>query len=225
MKHENWKQTNNLSFSGTIRSLIISYFIVCSQDGKYTSMVVIQHHPMIQRKGDRIVHVACHFEATNRTISNTYSVLVELVHSCLICIASLCGSLSDRLLICLSFFFFLPDQHRMPSVAETSIVKEGQDITGARLGDELYLRLELDDDEVFGIFARELVAKSGSNQNESIMLVDSEGCPTDPNIFPILERIPNSKGLMVRIPYFYIKFKFINCIFRANSTHSNLRTT
>lgn len=42
-------------------------------------MVVIQHHPLIQRKGDRMVHVACHFEATNRTISNTYSVLVEYV--------------------------------------------------------------------------------------------------------------------------------------------------
>lgn len=100
----------------------------------------------------------------------------------------------------------------MPSVAETSIVnatapspnirlritdKEGQDITGARLGDELFLRIELDDDEVFGIFARELIAKSGNNQNESIMLIDADGCPTDPNIFPTLERIPNSKGLMV----------------------------
>ena len=42
-------------------------------------MVVIKHHPLIQRKGDRMVHVACHFEATNRTISNTYSVLVEYV--------------------------------------------------------------------------------------------------------------------------------------------------
>ena len=105
----------------------------------------------------------------------------------------------------------------MPSVAETSIVnatapspnirlritdKEGQDITGARLGDELYLRIELDDDEVFGIFARELIAKSGTNQNESIMLIDSQGCPTDPNIFPSLERIPNSKGLMGRFDAF-----------------------
>lgn len=50
---------------------------VREDNGKYTSLVVIQHHPQIQRKGDRIVHVACHFEATNRTISNTYSVLVE----------------------------------------------------------------------------------------------------------------------------------------------------
>lgn len=100
----------------------------------------------------------------------------------------------------------------MPPVAETSIVnatapspnirlritdKNGKDITGARLGDELFLRIEMDDDEVFGIFARELMAKSGSNQNESIMLIDSDGCPTDPNIFPVLERIPNSKGLIV----------------------------
>ncbi|UXI17490.1 hypothetical protein NH340_JMT03433 [Sarcoptes scabiei] len=155
---------------------------VREEDGKYTSMVVIQHHPLIQRKGDRMVHVACHFETTNRTISNTYSVLVE-----------------------------------MPPVAETSIVnatapspnirlritdKEGKDITGARLGDELYLRIEMDDDEVFGIFARELIAKSGNNKNESIMLIDSDGCPTDPNIFPSLERSPNSKGLISKFDAF-----------------------
>lgn len=105
----------------------------------------------------------------------------------------------------------------MPTVAETSIVnatapspnirlritdKEGQDITGARLGDELYLRIELDDDEVFGIFARELVAKSGQAANESIMLIDSHGCPTDPNIFPVLERLPNSKGLVGKFDAF-----------------------
>lgn len=105
----------------------------------------------------------------------------------------------------------------MPTVAETSIVnatapspniklritdKDGQDITGARLGDELFLRIELDDDEVFGIFARELVAKSGHAANESIVLIDSSGCPTDPNIFPNLEKIPNSKGLMGKFDAF-----------------------
>lgn len=117
----------------------------------------------------------------------------------------------------------------MPPVAETSIVnatapspnirlritdKNGKDITGARLGDELFLRIEMDDDEVFGIFARELIAKSGSNQNESIMLIDSDGCPTDPNIFPVLERIPNSKGLIVSFFLIYKDLtyeRFIYC--------------
>ena len=113
----------------------------------------------------------------------------------------------------------------MPPVAETSIVnatapspnirlritdKNGKDITGARLGDELFLRIEMDDDEVFGIFARELMAKSGSNQNESIMLIDSDGCPTDPNIFPVLERIPNSKGLIVSCHKKIHRFKIYN---------------
>lgn len=125
----------------------------------------------------------------------------------------------------------------MPTVAETSIVnatapspnirlritdKEGQDITGARLGDELYLRIEMDDDEVFGIFARELVAKSGASRNESIMLIDSDGCPTDPNIFPALERIPNSKGLMVT-NLIGVHFCSHNPLCRENSMHSNLR--
>ena len=126
----------------------------------------------------------------------------------------------------------------MPSVAETSIVnatapspnirlritdKEGQDITGARLGDELYLRIEMDDDNVFGIFARELVAKSGNSQNESIMLIDSEGCPTDPNIFPVLERIPSSKGLMVCLLGIFASIMFFKCFFfRESLMLSNL---
>ena len=71
---------------------------------------------------------------------------------------------------------------------------EGQDVTGARLGDELHLRIELDDDSVFGIFARDLLAKSGKT-DETIVLIDSNGCPVDTNIFPALEKVPNSKAL------------------------------
>ena len=105
---------------------------------------------------------------------------------------------------------------RSPPIAETAIVnatapspsiklritdKEGVDITGARLGDELYLRIELNDDSVFGIFARDLIAKSGKT-DESIVLIDSHGCPTDVNIFPELEQVPGSKALQGKFDAF-----------------------
>jgi hypothetical protein len=79
--------------------------------------------------------------------------------------------------------------------------RQGVDITGARLGDELYLRIELDDDSVFGIFARDLIAKSGKT-DETIVLIDSSGCPTDTNIFPSLEKVANSKALQGKFDAF-----------------------
>ena len=79
--------------------------------------------------------------------------------------------------------------------------EEGRDVTGARLGQQLFLRVELDDDSVFGIFARDLVAKSGKT-DEEIVLIDADGCPVDPKIFPRLERPRGQKFLVARFDAF-----------------------
>lgn len=52
--------------------------------------------------------------------------------------------------------------------------KDGLDVLGARLGEELYLRIDMENDSVFDIFARELIARSG-NAEEAITLIDSNG--------------------------------------------------
>jgi hypothetical protein len=57
---------------------------------------------------------------------------------------------------------------------------------------------------IFGIFARNLVARSGS-KSDSFTLLDERGCPTDPVIFPALEKVaPNSKSLVA--PFEAFKF-------------------
>ena len=70
----------------------------------------------------------------------------------------------------------------------------GEDISGTRLGEKLFLRIEMDQESIFGIFARNLKAISGDNEDE-IELLDSRGCPTDPIIFPGLQLLPNSRDL------------------------------
>lgn len=54
---------------------------------------------------------------------------------------------------------------------------------------------------VYGILARNLVAKSGDNAN-SIILLDERGCPDDPAIFPSLQPLPGSKSLQGKFEAF-----------------------
>ena len=48
-----------------------------SAQGVYTNTVVVQHHPVIQRKGDRAVQLFCFFETGDKLVTNSYDVLAE----------------------------------------------------------------------------------------------------------------------------------------------------
>ena len=69
-----------------------------------------------------------------------------------------------------------------PRVLLRIVNEAGEDISGTKLGEPLFLRIELDGDTIFDIFARNLIAQSGLD-DEEISLLDSRGCPTDP-VFP-----------------------------------------
>ena len=45
--------------------------------GVYSNVVVVQHHPVIQRKGDRAVQLFCYFETGDKVVTNSYDVLAE----------------------------------------------------------------------------------------------------------------------------------------------------
>ena len=50
---------------------------ILSTQGVYTNTVVVQHHPVIQRKGDRAVQLFCFFETGDKLVTNSYDVLAE----------------------------------------------------------------------------------------------------------------------------------------------------
>ena len=84
-----------------------------------------------------------------------------------------------------------------PKVTLRITTEAGQDVTGTRLGEKLFLRIEMDTDSIFGMFARNLRALRGDSQEsqESIQLLDERGCPTEPVIFSGLKRVDGSKSL------------------------------
>ncbi|KAH7970771.1 hypothetical protein HPB49_015441 [Dermacentor silvarum] len=155
--------------------------------GRFTSTIVIQQHPVIQQKGDRIVKLFCIFDTGNRTVTNTYKVLVGGVGT-----ASRVPGVVNA-------------TAPSPNVRLRITDRAGVDVAGAKLGDELFLRIEMDDDSVFGLFARNLVATSGQN-DDSIVLIDSAGCPTDRNIFPALEKLPGDKTRTLQSRFEAFKF-------------------
>ena len=81
-----------------------------------------------------------------------------------------------------------------PSVILRIVNAQGEDITGTKLGEPLFIRIELDGDSIFDIFARNLIAESGL-EDEEIKLLDERGCPTDP-VFPGLQK-DNETGALL----------------------------
>ncbi|XP_069974674.1 uncharacterized protein [Penaeus vannamei] len=157
--------------------------VVNEGDGVYSNVVVVQHHPVIQRRGDKAIKLMCLFETTNKTVTDSFNFIVDNSINAGVATAIVNATAPS------------------PRIRLRIVDRLGRDINGARLGEELFLRLELDDDSVYGILARNLVAKSGDNAN-SIILLDERGCPDDPAIFPSLQPLPGSKSLQGKFEAF-----------------------
>ena len=47
------------------------------EEGVLSAVVVVQHHPVLQRKGDKAVQLLCFFAAQDKVVTNNYDVLAE----------------------------------------------------------------------------------------------------------------------------------------------------
>ena len=65
------------------------------------------------------------------------------------------------------------------------------DVVG--LGEDLQLRIEIDQDSAFGLFARNLEART--DNGELLNLIDSTGCPLNELIFPALKLEGGTRAL------------------------------
>ncbi|XP_023343636.1 uncharacterized protein LOC111713076 isoform X2 [Eurytemora carolleeae] len=148
------------------------------EKGVYSNVVVIQHHPVIQRKGDRAIQLFCYFETGTKVVTNSYNVLSDVIDNFE---SSTPSSVVNA-------------TAPAPGVRLRITTEDGSDISGTRLGEKLFLRIEMDRESIFGIFARNLKAISGDDQ-DSIDLLDERGCPTDNVIFPGLQQLPDSRDL------------------------------
>jgi len=147
------------------------------EEGAYSMVVVVQHHPVIQRVGDRAVQLYCYFDTGLKVVTNGYDVLADTIDGKITTPSSVLNNTAPA-----------------PGVRLRITTSTGEDISGTKLGQKLFLRIEMDTESIFGIFAKSLKAISGIEDDE-IDLLDDKGCPTDPIIFPGLQKIPGSRDL------------------------------
>ena len=73
------------------------------------------------------------------------------------------------------------------------IRKNGETATMVGLGEDLQLRIEIDQESAFGLFARKLEART--DNGELMNLVDDSGCPVNELIFPALDLETDTRAL------------------------------
>jgi len=159
--------------------------------GVFSNTIVIQNHPIIQQKGDRAIKLYCFFEAGEKTVTNSYDVIADTIRPDDDNITFGNATVPTSIVNATA---------PSPSVVLRIVDSEGRDIAGTRLGQPLFIRIELDGASIFDIFARNLVAKSGLDEEE-IVLLDDRGCPSDP-VFPGLEKDNQTGALLGKFEAF-----------------------
>lgn len=142
--------------------------------GKYLNDVVIQHHDTIVTSSDLGLAVTCQYDLTNKSVSNEVDLGVH---------GDVRPALTEEVIV------------DSPNVAMKITDRHGLEVLpSAEVGDPLALRFEiLDKNSPYEIFVRELVAMDGVDSSE-IVLIDSDGCPTDHFIMgPLYKSIDTGK--------------------------------
>ncbi|XP_043499819.1 uncharacterized protein LOC122522651 [Polistes fuscatus] len=145
--------------------------------GRYLNDVVIQHHDTIVTSSDLGLAVTCQYDLTNKTVSNEVDLGVH---------GDITPAMSEEVIV------------DSPNVAMKITDRSGNDaIPSAEVGDPLALKFEiLDPNSPYEIFVRELVAMDGVDSSE-IVLIDSDGCPTDHVIMgPLYKSATSGKILL-----------------------------
>ena len=81
-----------------------------------------------------------------------------------------------------------------PGVRMRVVRRTGNTADVVGLGEDLQLRIEIDQDSAFGLFARQLEART--DNGELLNLIDQQGCPLNELIFPALDLESSSRALI-----------------------------
>lgn len=143
-------------------------------NGTFVNSIVVQHHPYVLQSTDRRIDISCDYEEVERTLRGGKQVLEGDLQSLTQVITGLAPT---------------------PPVRLKVVNGSGHEVAGVDLGDPLFLKVEMQDEAVFGISGSTLTARSGEG-SETILLLDDKGCPVEPSVFPGFEQEPTSKSLI-----------------------------
>ncbi|XP_076371295.1 uncharacterized protein LOC143257058 [Tachypleus tridentatus] len=142
-------------------------------NGTFINNIVVQHHPIVLKNSDRHIEVACDYDEIKTTLRSGKHVQEGEFQKLSQVVTGLAPT---------------------PSVQLRVVNGTGEDISGVELGDPLLLKVEMQDESIYGIRGSSLVARSGS-ESETMLLIDDRGCPVEPSVFPLLTPALGSKSL------------------------------
>ncbi|XP_037088474.1 uncharacterized protein LOC119109039 [Pollicipes pollicipes] len=125
----------------------------------YSNTVVVQHHSVVMTKTDKIYKVRCTYDMSSRNI--TFG-MMPIRDPDMISITSAPAAPPPKI-----------------SILDSS----GREVETVRIGDKLTFRIEIPPSTPYGIFARNCVAMA-KDAKSTFQIIDDQGCPIDPNIFP-----------------------------------------
>lgn len=158
-----------------------------SQNGLFTNEIVIQHNDMVVTNADIGLNLKCQYDLRNQTVYNNINLDDFISRRDPIDIASQSALVKS------------------PNISMQILKHDGNQIQQAQVGDPLMLRFQITDERSpFEIFVRDLYAMDGVGGSE-IMLIDGEGCPTDPSI---MMAMTNAKGNGQTLEAQFDAFKF-----------------
>ncbi|KAG1653850.1 hypothetical protein GQR58_025368 [Nymphon striatum] len=135
-------------------------------NGTFSNSIIIQEHPYILRNTDKRVEVYCDYDVIKQKLRSGKEVIEG----------------NDVTEIQSTITGVVPT----PRILLRIVNETDEEVTGVALGQNLKLKVEIMDENVFGIFGSDLIAKSGDDE-EYIRLIDDKGCPIEPTVFPSLK--------------------------------------
>ncbi|KAK7083736.1 hypothetical protein SK128_028383 [Halocaridina rubra] len=164
------------------------------------------HHDTIVTSADLGLALHCKYELYNKTVSNSLTSSQS---------EGKIGTIGLRVNDNVNKTVIIQGEVvKSPNVIMRVTDPRGTDITSAQVGDNLALRFEITDiDSPYEIFVRDVVAMDGQDSSE-ILLIDSQGCPTDPTIMQSIIQVKG--GFILHAPFQAFKFPASDIVqFRA----------
>lgn len=155
--------------------------------GRYVNHVVIQENPVIMQDTDKTVRVECAFTADDQTVSFKPTAGIDGRQD------GGGGGISVTVPFQPTGTNIVTNTAPTPGVRMRVVRKNGETANMVGLGEDLQLRIEIDQDSAFGLFARRLEART--DNGELMNLIDESGCPVNELIFPALELETDSRAL------------------------------
>lgn len=113
------------------------FFDFRDTDGSFVGSLIVQQHPLIQKRGDAAFRLVCTFPETNRTLTQTLGFEKES-ESRLVEASSAPGPVLG---IATSV---INATAKSPAVILKILDRNGNDVSGVSLGDELYFKVEVE---------------------------------------------------------------------------------